>query len=564
MPKNPLVVVPLEEIGQYGGTIRRGLTGDIVQWPGISKSMSENLLAFSRPMGENIEPNLAESCTFSDSGRTAIVKIRRETRWSDGYPFTVDDILFYYNDMLFNEDARSSDIPTPPPEWLVDSKPIQLSKVDSFTLKITSPKPMGRLRHTLASAGDFAAPKHYWKKYHPQYTPGADFGDFRQRTTRAKMLMTPGVPRLTAWVPTEWIRGQRLVYTRNPYYWKIDTAGNQLPYADRLVFDIIGDSQVILLKFINGEIDLFGRYSDISMFHTLKLEEKKGKFKILISGPNSGPAFYLNWDVKDPQLREAFRDKRVRMALSHAINRDEVNQILYKGFLEPSGYSFLPGNPYFSEKAYRRYSSYEPEKSKQLLEQAGYHDTDGDGIRELKDGRPFTVVIDASGRTAISDIGELITDHWADIGIKVHIYVALRDIIWPRRFNGEFQIHQWGLEGPGDPLNRLDDWAITSPNTPFWHRNAYTETQPWFREATDLMHKAMSAVDTTLVRTYMERALELHSENVPVITVGSIYRVWGKSTRLGNVPNDISFLSVHGAWGKPIFHEQIFIRTEKN
>ena len=75
--------------------------------------------------------------------------------------------------------------------------------------------------------------------------------------------MTPGVPRLTAWVPSEWIRGQRLVFERNPYYWKIDTAGNQLPYADRIIFNIIGDSQVILLKFINGEIDLFGRYSDI-------------------------------------------------------------------------------------------------------------------------------------------------------------------------------------------------------------------------------------------------------------------------------------------------------------
>ncbi|MDP6040998.1 MAG: ABC transporter substrate-binding protein, partial [Candidatus Latescibacteria bacterium] len=184
LPDNPLIVVPLEEMGQYGGTIRRGLTGDIAQWPGISKSMSKNLLAFSRPMGENIEPNLAESCTFSDSGRTATIKIRKGTRWSDGPPFTVDDILFYYNDMLFDEDARSSDIPTPPPEWLVDGKPIQLSKIDTYTLQITSPRPMGRLRHTLAASGDFAAPKHYWKKFHPKYTPGADFGDFRQRTTR--------------------------------------------------------------------------------------------------------------------------------------------------------------------------------------------------------------------------------------------------------------------------------------------------------------------------------------------------------------------------------------------
>ncbi|MBT3605163.1 MAG: ABC transporter substrate-binding protein [Candidatus Latescibacteria bacterium] len=560
LPDNPLIVVPLEEIGQYGGTIRRGLTGDIAQWPGVSKCVAENFLAFKRPMGDGIEPNLAERYEFRDDGKTAVFYFRKGIRWSDGHPFTVDDVLFYYNDMLFNENARSSDIPTPPPAWLVDGKPLVLEKIDDHTLRIRSPKPLGRLRETLASPTDFAAPKHYWKQFHPDYTPGTDFGNFRQQTTRAKLLMTPGIPRLSAWVAKEWIRGQRLVYIRNPYYWKIDSAGNQLPYADRIIFSVISDTQVILLKFINNEIDLFGRYSDVNMFHTLKLEEKKGTFKIVISGPNSGPSFYLNWDVKKPALREAFRNKNVRIALSHAINREEVNQILYKGFLEPSGYSFLPGNPYFTEKNYRKYTEHAPALANRLLDEAGYADSDGDGIRELKDGSPFQVVIEASGRSSISDICELVTDHWGDIGIKVHTYVAMRDIIWPRRFNGEFEIHQWGLEGPGDPLDRLDDWAVTSANTPFWHREASKGTQPWFQEATELMLKATTTVDTSLVRTYMEKASDLHSDNVPVITIGSIYRIWGKNTRLGNVPNDISFLGVHGAWGRPIFHEQIFIK----
>jgi ABC-type transport system substrate-binding protein len=252
----------------------------------------------------------------------------------------------------------------------------------------------------------------------------------------------------------------------------------------------------------------------------------------------------------------------VRIALSHVINREEINQILYKGFLEPSGYSFLPGNPYFTEKNYHKYTAYDPILANRLLDEAGYLDSDGDGIRQLKDGSPFQVVIDVIGRSSISDICELVTDHWAAIGIKVHTYVAMRDIIWPCRFNGAFEIHQWGLEGPGDPLDRLDDWAITSSNTPFWHREASKETQPWFREATDLMLKATTTVDTSLVRAYMEKASDLHLEHVPVITVGSIYRIWGKSTRLGNVPDDISFLSVHGAWGRPIFHEQIFIKHD--
>lgn len=564
LPDNPLVVVPLEEIGQYGGNIQRALTGDIAQWPGISKAITENILVFSRPMGEHIEPNLAESWAFEDSGKIAVFNLRKNVKWSDGHPFTVDDILFYYNDMLFNENARSSDIPTPPSEWVVDGKPIVLTKRDDYTLVIKSTKPMGRLLSTLAAAGDFAAPKHYWQHVHPKYTPHADYGEFRQNTTRAKLLMTPGIPRLTAWVAKEWIRGQRIVFERNPYYWKIDSAGNQLPYADQMVFSVVAEAQVILLKFMNGEIDLFGRYSDINMFEALKVEEKKGKFKILISGPTSGPAFYLNWDVEDVVLREAFRNKHVRIALSHAINREEINQILYKGFLEPSGYAFLPSSDYFSEEAYHKYTEFDPVLANRLLDEAGYPDKNGDGVRELKNGEPFTVVIDFSGNNAISDIGQLITDYWAVIGVKVHAYVAMRDIIWPRRFNGEFQIHQWGLEGPGDPLGRLDDWAITGPNTPFWHRNAYHGTQPWFQEASDLMHKAVTTIDTAQARTYMERARDLHAENVPVIVVGSNYRIWGKNNRLGNVPNDINFLDIHGAWGKPIFHEQVFIRSGKN
>ena len=120
------------------------------------------------------------------------------------------------------------------------------------------------------------------------------------------VIMKPGMPRLSAWVPVEWIRGQRIVYARNPYYWKIDTAGNQLPYADRIEFTVIQDPQVILLKFVNGELDLFGRYSRINMFPTLRTEEKKGKFKLRITGPDRGPAYYLNWTPQNPPCEKPF------------------------------------------------------------------------------------------------------------------------------------------------------------------------------------------------------------------------------------------------------------------
>jgi peptide/nickel transport system substrate-binding protein len=563
LPPNPLVVVPMDEIGQYGGEIRRGLSSDISQWPGLMKAMSENLLAFSRPMGESIGPNLAESWEYQDEGRAAVFRLRKGVKWSDGHPFTADDVMFFYEDMLFDENARASDRPTPPPSFLVDGKPIQLEKIDDYTVRFVSTKPMGRLLDALGASDAFSWPKHALSQYHPRYNPEADYADFQQRTTRAQLLLTPGTPSLSAWASVEWVRGQRIVFGRNPYYWKVDSAGNQLPYADRLTFSIISDGNVMLLKFINSEIDLFGRGAGYGMYESLRAQESSHPYRLRLSGPSSGPAFYLNWDTRKEHLRAAFRDRNVRIAMSLAINREEVGEILYHGLMVPSGYAWLPSNPYFSPDSFKRFADFAPDSANAILDRAGYPDSDGDGWRELADGSRFEFTVDVSSRNNTSDICELVNDYWAAIGIKVNLFPALRDIIWPRRFNGEFDVHQWGLEGPDDPLGRLSDWAITGPQTPFWHREAYRDTTTWLKEATEHLLLANSAVDTSVRRTHMEAAHQLHVENVPVIVVGSIYRPWGANTRLGNVPNDIIFAGSQGAWGRPVFHEQIFVRSNR-
>lgn len=556
LPEHPLVVVPMDTIGVYGGSLRRALTGDIVQTAGTNKTLSESLMGLERPLPKSVVLNLAEHYEYQNEGRVAIFKIRKGIKWSDGHPFTVDDILFWYHDMQMNENAR--DAPLPPSVWLVDGKPIGLDKVDDHTLKIFSPKPLGRVLFAL-SLDNIAYPKHVFSQYHPQYNPNATYEAFRDSTTSAQLIMKPGIPRLSAWVPVEWIRGQRLVYERNPYYWKVDSAGNQLPYADRLVFNVIQDPQVILLKFVNGEIDLFGRYAQIDMFPTLQSEERRGKFELRITGPERGPAFYLNWDTPKSALREAFRNKDVRVALSLAINREEINQIVYHGLLESSGYAFARSSPYFSEALYKKYSTFDLGLAKKLLDDAGYRDSDGDGFREFEDGVRFELNLDVTPGARVS-ICELVADHWRAIGIKVNLNIGLRDMIWPRRNNGEFDVHTWSLEGPADPLGRLNDWAIMGPNVPFWHRNAFTEGPDWLHEATDLIMKVLTTVDEEDVFGYMMRVQELHAENVPVIVVGFPYHVWGANTRLGNVPYQNSASSVHRGWSRPVYHEQIYIK----
>jgi peptide/nickel transport system substrate-binding protein len=560
LPDHPLVVRPLEAIGIYGGTIRRALTGDIVQVPGPSKTMAENLMAYSRPMPDSLELALAESYTFSDSGKVAIFKLRSGLRWSDGYPFTVDDILFFYDDLTMDEDARQGVVP--PAGWFVDDRPMVFEKIDDLTLRVSASRPMGRLLYQFCREIT-AAPKHRLQHLHPRYNPAATYDMLRDSTTTAMRTIKPGIPTMSAWMPVEWIRGQRIVYERNPYYWKVDTEGNQLPYADRLVFNVIQDPQVILLKFINGEIDLFGRYTRVDMFPVLKSEEVNGKFKLRITGPNRGPTYHLNWDVKNPALQEAFRDKRVRMALSHGVNREEINQIVFHGLLEASGYSFGPLSPYFSEDAYQKYANYDPLLSRSLLEDAGFTDSDGDGYREFHDGSLFQVTIDFVHPGGIFNggpVSELLSDHWKEIGIKVHLNGGLRDIIVPRRYSNDYEIHYWGLEGPNDPLTYAIGWGILGSNVPYWHQNASEEGPDWLWEATREIKLAMTTTDTTALRRHMTRVRDLHSENVPLITIGSVFNVWGASTRLGNVPLENVADNAFLGWSRPTFHEQIYVK----
>lgn len=433
-----------------------------------------------------------------------------------------------------------------PTVWLVDDEPIQMEKVDDHTLRVFSPKPLGRVLQAFCS-NQIARPKHYFARFHPRYNPASTYETFRDSTTAAQLTLQPGVPRISAWRSVHWDRGQRIVYERNPYYWKVDTEGNQLPYADRIEFNVIQDSQVILLNFMNGEIDLFGRYAQTSMYPTLKAGERNGKFKVRVTGPERGLTLYLNWDAPNPALREAFPEK--------------LNQIIFHGLLDESGYSLARQSPYFDERLYMLYTEFDPERARTLLAEVGYLDRDGDGIRELKDGSSFSLKMDVVITPSMwVDAVELIVAQWEAVGVKAHINATLRDILWPRRQNGEFDIHVWGLEGPADPLARLNDWAIMAPTVPFWHRNASKEAQPWLREVTEYIHGALTTIDPDVLRGHMEQVNQLHTENVAAITIGASYRVWGAGTRLGNVPYENTAATVFQGWSRPVFHEQIYIK----
>ena len=558
LPESPLVVRPMESIGRYGGALRRAMTDEYTGKGAITKTLNENLMGFSRPVADRIERNLAESYEFSEDGRSAVFRLRKGVRWSDGAPFTVDDILFWYYDITFNPNAAS--LHFPPTEWLIEGEPMKIEKIDDLTLKFSARQPMGRLLVNLCH-DDIVVPRHYFQAYHPRYNREASYEDFKARTTQIKLAMDPGVPTVSAWRSVNWVRGRKVEYERNPFYWKVDTAGNQLPYVDRLSFTVIGVPEIMLLKFTNGEIDLFGQYSQITFAQTLRAAEPKGFFKLHTRRPSPGPGVFLNWDTPREDLRRAVRTLPVRVALSHAINREEINEVAFHGLMLPGGYATVPGSPYFSEEDFMRYTAFDPELSRRLLGEAGYRDRDGDGYREFPgSGRRFEITLDVTLGDGFGDAAELVVEYWKAVGVHVHLNPGTSEIIFPRRMNGEFESYILTIPSVIDPLEAPHHWAAVRPNMPYWHRNAASDGPPWFHRAEALIRRAIVSIDPGEVTRLLLEAQRIHSENVPLIGIGAVRELWGANLRVGNVPGDGTFANIYRGWSRPVFHEQLFFR----
>ena len=225
LPEIPSSSCPLKKLAPYGGTLRRALTGDIVQTPDPTKPSTKTSWAMNAPFQTASNTTYASTSLMRTVAKSQFSKIRKGVKWSDGYPFTVDDILFWYYDMTFDDDARQT--PFPQRGWMVDGKPMAAQKNRlSHPRNLITQTPGTRTPRTQPRSNRRAKTRPVSPA--PKYIP-KPIKTFRKPTTSAQLLMQPGIPRISAWIPVEWIRGQRIIYERNPYYWKIDTAGNQPP-----------------------------------------------------------------------------------------------------------------------------------------------------------------------------------------------------------------------------------------------------------------------------------------------------------------------------------------------
>ncbi len=455
LPEEPAVVEPAEEIGQYGGTWRRAALSPADTM--IHQRLGyEPLVRWARD-GKTLIPNLCTSWKVTEGGRVYTFYLRKGVKWSDGQPFTADDIMFWYEDVLLNKEIS----PTIPSWFVVEGTPGKVERVDTYTVRFRFVRPHSLFLDYLAGPEGpgpnlFDFPKHYLRQFHPKYTDPKKLEEMTKEakfqfwyqlfSNKASAHLNKELPSLRPWVLRSEPTATRIIAERNPYYWKIDTEGNQLPYIDRIAFDMVQNIELINMKAVAGEIDMQCRNIAFPNYTLLMENRAKGGYDVYrwTSGA-SGTAFFINQNLKgDSVLQKLFRNYKFRLALSLAINRDEINNLIYLGLGDPA-YKLLP-EAYWDDKELRSLYEYNPTKANQILDELGLK-RDKTGYRIRPDGKPLNLTVIVNLAYPIHpDVAELVQKYWDAIGIKTAIDTVSGALWWPRISASEYQIAAYEVD----------------------------------------------------------------------------------------------------------------------
>ena len=395
-----------------------------------------------------LHPDLLESYEAKD-GREFTFKLRAGHKWSDGQPFTTEDFRFFWEDVANNKELSPSGLPA---ELLVEDQPPKVEIIDERTIKYSWDKPNPYFIESQARAAPLFLfrPAHYMRKFHARYTDPAEIakslrggqqGSWIQIHRRLDVMFANDnidLPSLNSWINTTPSPAQRYVFVRNPFYHRIDGKGQQLPYVDRIIFTQAA-ANLVPAKAGMGEADLQPRYLNMRDYTFLKKSAKNSGVDVRLweSGSGSQIALYPNLNTNDEGWRTLFRDVRFRRALSLAIDREEMNQVVYIGLAKPSNNTIMERSTLFKPEYASKWAQYDLKLANKLLDEAGLTKRDAQGFRLLPDGRQATIVVESlSEETEDSDALQLITDYWKKIGIKMLVKPQTQENFRLRTFSG--------------------------------------------------------------------------------------------------------------------------------
>jgi len=454
LPEEPLVLIPYEAVGGYGGTLRgtalsyEASTSEIMSW------RQANLVRFSSDTS-TIVPNVAKSWKWNPDYSRITFFLRKGHRWSDGAPFTTDDVVFFFEDIILNKEIH----PETPPPWR--NFDVKVSKIDATTVTLIFEKPFPSLLFYLGGNGSYHdpfAPKHFLSRFHIRYNPHADreartrgfenwVAQFRVYWNKWKdtVLSTPHgleVPTLESHVLESAPTPQNRIFVANPYYFKIDTAGNQLPYIDRHHERFL-EKKDWIEEIIAGRIDQKSQNMPLNQYPLLNANQDKGNYILQLPINGSGPAILFNKTHKDTVKKKIYASPKFNYAASLAINRRQINDALFLGLCKPQ--QAVPQNvPFVTDEDKQFKSRYDPEMAGKLLDEIGLK-MGPDGFRLRPDGKPLVIRWDYTMQYVWThEMPRLIAGYWNAVGLRVELKEVPTKLARARQIANENDIsNEW-------------------------------------------------------------------------------------------------------------------------
>ncbi len=475
LPDEPMVVKPLQSIGRYGGTWRRGFTG-----PGDGENgnriVSTDKILFWDYTGNKVMPCVAKEWKQSEDGKSVTISLRKGMRWSDGTPFTANDFVFWYEEVYLNKDL----IPTGHPDFMANGKSGSIRKVDDTTVVfefqdanflfvdiLAGSTAMGGGQATQAQVGRGMGaymPAHYMKQFLPKFSSteevekkakAAGFdGWVSYIRSRWNWALNPELPVLTPWKTITPINTPTWVLERNPYYMGVDTAGNQLPYIDRISMTLAENLEVLNLRAVAGQYDLQERHTALAKLPVFLENRAKVGYDVRLDPALNGSDATLQTNQAyeaDPEIAKWLHTSDFRRALSMGIDRDQLNETFWVGVGTPGSVAPAESLPYSPGPEWRKkWSTLDVKQANALLDKVGLAKKDGEGYRLRTDGKGrlrLELQTSAGAFVPHTQIAEMIKEQWKKIGVQADVKEMERSLFFTRVASNEQQIALWANDG---------------------------------------------------------------------------------------------------------------------
>lgn len=560
------------EVGQYGGELNFPWMGKSSKWT-LGKMTEEALFRFTLD-GSGVEPNVAKGYDVNEDATEYIIYLREGMKWSDGVDFTADDVVFYYNEMMLMETFGKKPYSC---YYSVNQETgektlAEVTKIDDYSFKVSFADPSVMFLERLAIDNKWMfAPKHYMEKLLPHIVGEEEamkqaeklgFGDVKSlgKYTGYYYWIVQDRPTLRPWLLKTDADAPVARWERNPYYFKMDEEGNQLPYIDAIVNQKVESGDHVILEGIAGNVDL-GSF-ELSQYTLLMENREAGDYNVVDwSGADwAGHGIALNQGVEDTNLREVYTDIRFRQALSVAVDRDEVAALLTDGIAVGQQASIPEGLTNYIDGWDSQWVDYDVAKADSLLDEMGLI-KGADGFRTFSDGSNFEMTLYQVESDSTSEVGEfeaLLKKYYEAVGIKVNIKVV-------DRAYGEELIQSNGIAAetfapavfnvalrPDEliPVRNYRSWY--GPFGLYNSSNGEEGEKPEGDIAllVEYFDQITAAKDRETVDDYAQKIIDLHKENQWIIGYTSPAPVIVMvNNSLKNVPNDLIYCDEFRGYG---------------